>query len=89
MEQVGVRDLKQNASQVLRRVKGGESLEVTERGRPVARLTPVRDDPDRELLVDRGELSMGDQDLLKGNPIRMVSRARLSEELESLRDDWR
>lgn len=84
-----MRDLKQNASQVLRRVKGGESLEVTERGRPVARLTPVREDPDDDLLVDRGELSTGYQDLLAGSPIRTASRARLSEELESLRDDWR
>jgi prevent-host-death family protein len=89
MEQVGVRDLTQNASQVLRRVMAGESLEVTERGRPIARLTPVADDADGDLLSDRGELSPGDQDLLGGRPVRIASEALLSVELESLRDDWR
>lgn len=86
---MGVRDLKQNASQVLRRVKAGESLEVTERGRPIARLTPVPDDADGDLLTDRGELSPGDQHLLEGRPVRIASKALLSVELESLRDDWR
>lgn len=42
MASVGVRELKQNASAVLRRVKAGESIEVTERGQPVARLVPIR-----------------------------------------------
>jgi prevent-host-death family protein len=39
-ERVGVRELRQNLSVYLRRVKEGETLEVTERGEPVARLTP-------------------------------------------------
>ena len=38
--QVGVRELRQNLSVYLDRVKAGESLEVTERGRPVAVLRP-------------------------------------------------
>jgi prevent-host-death family protein len=37
---VGVRELRQNLSVYLRRVKEGESLDVTEHGRPVARLVP-------------------------------------------------
>ena len=37
---VGVRELRQNLSVYLDRVKGGETLEVTEHGRPVARLGP-------------------------------------------------
>jgi prevent-host-death family protein len=37
---VGVRELRQNLSIYLDRVKAGETLEVTEHGRPVARLTP-------------------------------------------------
>jgi antitoxin (DNA-binding transcriptional repressor) of toxin-antitoxin stability system len=35
---VGVRELRQNLSVYLRRVERGETFEVTERGRPVARL---------------------------------------------------
>ena len=37
---MGMRDLGQNVSRVLARVKKGESLVVTDRGRPVARLVP-------------------------------------------------
>jgi prevent-host-death family protein len=41
MTTVGVRELRQNLSQYLDRVKEGTSLEVTEHGRVVARLTPA------------------------------------------------
>jgi prevent-host-death family protein len=41
MRQVGVRELNQNTSQVIERVRRGETLEITERGRPVARIVPV------------------------------------------------
>jgi prevent-host-death family protein len=37
---VGVRELRQNLSRYLDRVKAGESLVVTERGREIARLVP-------------------------------------------------
>ncbi len=40
MASVGVRELRQRASEVLRRVEAGETVEVTDRGRPVALLTP-------------------------------------------------
>jgi len=47
MDRVGVRELRQNLSVYLRRVRRGEKLEVTERGRPVAVLQPIvaADDP--------------------------------------------
>jgi prevent-host-death family protein len=38
---VGVRELRQNLSRYLERVKAGEALVVTERGREVARLIPA------------------------------------------------
>ena len=40
MESIGVRVLRQYASVYLRRVKAGETIEVTERGRSVALLVP-------------------------------------------------
>ena len=89
MERVGIRDLKQNASRVLQRVKAGESLEVTERGRPIARLTPVNEEEDGNLLAERGELTVGTQHVRDGRPMPIASGAPLSAELESLRDDWR
>ena len=41
MDSIGVRELRQNASKYLDRVKKGESIEVTERGVPIAVLGPV------------------------------------------------
>jgi len=77
MEQVGVRDLKQNASRVLARVKAGETLEVTERGRPVAHLTPLPEVASHARLVEAGDLVLGAQDLLATDPVR-VTGARVS-----------
>ncbi len=44
MDRIGVRELRQHASRYLERVAHGETLEVTDRGRPVARLVPVSAD---------------------------------------------
>jgi prevent-host-death family protein len=41
VERIGVRQLNQETSRVLARVKAGETIEVTDRGEPVARLSPV------------------------------------------------
>jgi len=42
---VGVRELRQNLSVYLDRVKAGETLEVTEHGHPIARLGPRPAEP--------------------------------------------
>ena len=39
--QVGVRELKSNLSAVLREVKAGKAILITERGRPVGRILPA------------------------------------------------
>ena len=41
MDRIGVRELRQHASRYLARVANGEAIEVTDRGRPIARLVPV------------------------------------------------
>jgi prevent-host-death family protein len=51
MDRIGVRELRQNASRYLARVARGESLEVTDRGRPVALLVPVSRDPWADLVT--------------------------------------
>jgi len=48
MERVGIRELRQRASELLRRVEAGETIEVTDRGRPVAVLAPL---PESEPLA--------------------------------------
>ncbi len=47
---VGIRDLKQNASEVMARVKKGETVLVTDRGRPVGRIVPLASSPLEELV---------------------------------------
>lgn len=54
VEVVPVRELRQNLSRYLRRVKAGEELVVTERGRRVARLVPFADEPYAELAASTG-----------------------------------
>ena len=63
MISVGIRELRQRASELLRQVENGESIEITDRGRPVALLSPLpTGSPYRQLLaageIDRaiGEL---------------------------------
>lgn len=56
MASVGIRELRQRASALLRRVESGESIEITDRGRPVAVLIPVPDDP-LERLRAAGDLA--------------------------------
>lgn len=41
MKRVGIRELRQNASALLRLVEGGTIIEITDRGRPVAVLSPT------------------------------------------------
>lgn len=49
---VGVRELRQNLSKYLRRVKDGEALTVTERGREVARIVPLAGNEFRGMLAE-------------------------------------
>lgn len=39
---VGIRELRQQTSRVLKRVIAGEVVEVTEHGHPIARIVPLR-----------------------------------------------
>ncbi len=52
---VGVRELRQRASELLRRVEAGETIEVTDRGRPVALLAPLPDGEPLDRLRAAGE----------------------------------
>ena len=55
---VGTRELKNRLSEYLRRVKAGETVIITERGKPVGQILPIQADPTALLkkLVEAGVL---------------------------------
>jgi prevent-host-death family protein len=57
VERVGVRELRQRASELLRRVAAGETIEITDRGRPVAILAPLPDAGPLARLRAAGEIT--------------------------------
>lgn len=88
VDQVSVRELRQNLSVYLRRVKQGEVLEVTERGMPVALLRPLtrRFSTALERMLDEGRLhpaSAGHHDLAP--PLRLPLKITASQALEEQR----
>jgi prevent-host-death family protein len=96
MDQVGIRELRQNLSVYVRRVKAGETLEVTEQNRPVARLTPLPKEPMsvRDRLIAEGRLIPGKGDLLevlkKFKPIELPPGSKsLTETLLEMKEEER
>lgn len=91
MISIGVRELRQNASRYLRLVERGETVRVTDHGRPVALLVPVPGEGGYERLVADGRIRPGDGTLADlGMPdARSEGERPLSEVLDALRDDER
>ena len=64
--QVGIRELKDNASALIRRVTAGEAITVTDRGRAVARIVPLRGEDDWwDRMADEGRLIPARRDLIE------------------------
>jgi prevent-host-death family protein len=68
MESIGIRELRQHASRWVRRAAMGESFEVTDRGRPVARLVPPEPLEGLERLRTEGRITEATGDLLELGP---------------------
>ena len=63
MTRVGIRELRQRASELLRLVEQGETIEVTDRGRPVALLTPLPAGSALERMRAAGEVDPASGDI--------------------------
>lgn len=61
---VGIRELRQQASGVLRRVTEGEVIEVTSHGHPIARIVPLRSSSLEQLVLE-GRAVEPTQDLVR------------------------
>ena len=92
MKRIGVRELRQNASEHLRLVQKGERIEITDRGRPIAMLVPMAQEGSRfDLLEAQGRLSpdMGDLLALGVPPAPSASHGGASIELNRMREHER
>lgn len=83
---IGIRELRQQASRYIARVKAGESVEITERGVLVARLVPpAPGESARQRLIAQGLLQPARA------PLRLPERRRVrggtQEALDDVRDE--
>jgi prevent-host-death family protein len=90
-ERVGVRELRQNLSVYLRHVREeGRAYEVTERGEPVAHLTPM---PDRQLssyerMLAEGRITPATRPWEElPEPLPPLPGKQLSDVLREMRDE--
>ena len=82
MNKVGVRELRRDASAILRRVAAGETIQVTDRGRPVALMVKAMPDG-LERLEAEGMVRRGEGDLLGIKPVKPKPDVPLPSELVS------
>jgi prevent-host-death family protein len=69
MPTIGVRELRRDASRWLARVRAGEVIVVTDRGRPLAEIVPLRESRGYSALVAEGRIAPG-----SGRSLRDVLR---------------
>ncbi|MDW3221048.1 MAG: type II toxin-antitoxin system prevent-host-death family antitoxin [Acidimicrobiales bacterium] len=86
MSEVGIRALKQNASAVVAQAVAGETVTITDRGRPVARMSAIPKSRIRGLIDEGSARPARDRliDLAAPEPGPAMSRALLE-----MRDDER
>ena len=90
MKSIGVRELRQRASEYLREVEAGETVEITSRGRPVARLVPVCERTGLAALEAEGRITRARGDLLDVEPLPPIpGRPLPSEVLAAMREHER
>jgi prevent-host-death family protein len=80
MKSIGIRELRQHASRYLRDVERGETIEVTDRGRPVARIVPTGDADAIARLTAAGRLRPALRAPLDGDPLPSAAGVALPSE---------
>lgn len=82
---VGTRELKNRLSLYLRRVKAGETVVITEHGKPVGQIVPIRADLKSRIkvLVDAGLVEWNGQPVPHYRPKAINRSKRLLSDLVS------
>ena len=82
-DQIGIRELRDRLTATIRRVRAGETIEVTHHGRPVAVLAPARADRiDR--LLEATDITPGEP---LDRPVRRFAPAAALTASQALEDD--
>lgn len=90
---IGIRELRQHASQYLRRVRAGETITLTDRGEPFAEIRPVKPHGgilDRLIAEGRARPATGNlSEYLDRHPPAMPQPGQrpLSEVLDEMREE--
>ena len=87
---VGLRELRHNTSEVLARVRHGETIDVTEYGRLVARIVPVEDrapTPIMTQLVESGRARLAMRPGFRPAMRPSDGTNKLTETLAAMRDE--
>ena len=80
MRSIGIRELRQHASRYLRDVERGETIEITDRGRPVARIGPIAEGGAIERLTAAGRIRPAQRAPLDTGPLEPTAGAELPSE---------
>ena len=75
---IGIRELKSHLSAYLQRVKAGETVVITERGRPVGRILPIEDSLEEAVrrLGEAGVLAWSGRKLGRSRPAAPTPRGK-------------
>lgn len=89
---VGLRDLRHHTSEVLARVRHGETIDVTEHGRLIARIVPVGErqpTPVLARLVESGKATLAQRPGYRPRMRPGDGTDQLSDALAAMRDEER
>lgn len=87
---VGLRELRHHTSEVFARVRHGETIDVTEYGKPIARIIPVEDrtpSPALERLIESGRVRLATRPGYRPRMRIGDGTDRLGDALAALRDE--
>ena len=83
---VGIRDLRDHLSAYLERVKAGETLTITEHGKPIARIIGSTYPPRLLEMFARGEATPASRPM---SDLKKIKRVKISGSIQELFDEIR
>jgi prevent-host-death family protein len=82
-KEIGIRELKTRLSSYLRQVRAGETIIITDRGRPIGRIVPIMmtTHDQLEVLRSAGLIDWNGETISKIDPVAQITGKRTVAEL--------